>query len=50
MERLQTKARSDGEGFITKATAWRGLASFRAVIAKAVKWACWNRIQSSSYG
>lgn len=38
MERLQTKARSDGEGFITKATAWRGLASFRAVIAKAVKW------------
>lgn len=38
MERLQTKARPDGEGLITKATAWRDLASFRAVIAKAVKW------------
>lgn len=38
MDRLQTKARPDGEGLITKATAWRDLASFRAVIAKAVKW------------
>nr|WP_298152061.1 integrase arm-type DNA-binding domain-containing protein [uncultured Pseudoxanthomonas sp.] len=38
MERLQTKARPDREGLITKATAWRDLASFRAVIAKAVKW------------
>jgi hypothetical protein len=38
MERLQTKARPDGEGLITKATAWRDLASFRAVITKAVKW------------
>ena len=38
MERLQTKARPDREGSITKATAWRDLASFRAVIAKAVKW------------
>lgn len=38
MERLQTKARPDGEGLITKAIAWRDLASFRAVIAKAVKW------------
>ena len=37
-ERLQTKVRPDAEGFITKATAWRDLASFRAVIAKAVKW------------
>lgn len=38
MERLRTKTRPDGEGLITKATAWRDLASFRAVIAKAVKW------------
>lgn len=38
MERLQTKARPDREGLITKATAWRDLAGFRAVIAKAVKW------------
>ncbi|UBB25619.1 tyrosine-type recombinase/integrase [Pseudoxanthomonas japonensis] len=38
MERLKTKARPDREGLITKATAWRDLASFRAVIAKAVKW------------
>lgn len=38
MERLQTKVQPDGEGLITKATAWRDLASFRAVIAKAVKW------------
>ncbi len=37
MERLRTKARPDREGFVTKATAWRDLASFRAVIAKAVK-------------
>lgn len=37
MERLQTKARPDGEGLITKATAWRDLASFRAVIAETVK-------------
>lgn len=38
LERLQTKARPDAEALITKATAWRDLASFRAVIAKAVKW------------
>ena len=38
MARLQTKARPGREGLITKATAWRDLASFRAVIAKAVKW------------
>lgn len=48
MERLQTKARPDREGLITKATAWRDLASFRAVIAKAVKWKFWSRTPSSS--
>lgn len=37
MERLQTKVRPDGEGLITKATAWRDLASFQAVIAETVK-------------
>lgn len=38
MERLQARAHPEQEGLITKATAWRDLASFRAVIAKAVKW------------
>lgn len=38
MERLQTKARPDNEALISKATAWRDLASFKAVIAKAVQW------------
>ena len=48
MERLQTRARPDREGLITKATAWRDLASFRAVIAKAVKWGMLEQNPSSS--
>lgn len=42
-ERLRSKARPNAEGVITKATAWRDLASLRAVIAKAVKWGALER-------
>jgi integrase len=38
LARLQTPARPGAAGLISKATAWRDLASLRAVIAKAVKW------------
>lgn len=37
-ERLQAKARPDSDQTISKATAWRDLASLRAVLSKATKW------------
>lgn len=37
-QRLKTKVRPDSDKTITKATAWRDLASLRAVLSKAVKW------------
>jgi integrase len=37
-ERLRSKARPGAETTITKATAWRDLASLRSVLSKAMKW------------
>lgn len=37
-ERLRTKTQPEAETTITKATAWRDLASLRSVLSKAVKW------------
>ncbi len=37
-ERLRTKTKPEAEATITKATAWRDLASLRSVLSKAVKW------------
>jgi integrase len=42
-ERLRSKVRLGAEATITKATAWRDLASLRSVLSKAVKWGVLDR-------